>query len=332
MKKTRILIVALALTLLLSALPVLAETQFYGLSRTFYLYGNMYDTYTGPATVKAVLNYLTGQNWSQEEVAKSSKTNENGTYLKNMVAAINASQDISKLAHYTGNDFETMVYSLWDTVVRRDTPAILGVHSSKAMGWPHDMSKSKFVLVYQMSEDLSQFKIADPRGISDGGNVESFYTVSAKMLYDAYVKANTGLTYGIDAVKEKPVEEPKVKEEVLLKIEPTMLNAKNLDSARLTMTNNRSVTVTTGLAIRLQHWNSSNLKWEYVDLPEDYAFAAIGIELKPYYTHQVEVAWYLNAVKAGSGTYRFEKDYIYNDGSGTPKTEHSYSNNFVYRP
>lgn len=327
MKKTRILIVALAMVIMLTVLPVQAEESFFGLTKTLHLYGNMYDHYTGPATVKAVLNYLTGQNWSQEEVARSSLTNEKGTYLKNMVAAINASQDFKKVAHYTGNDFDTVIYSLYDTVVRRDTPAIIGVNSSVAKGWPHDMSKAKFVLVYQVSGDLSQFKIADPRGISDGGEVKSFYTVSAKALYDAYIQANTGLTYGIDGGREN---DPQPIKTIDMTIDPVIQNKQNLDTATLTYTNNGNVSASTGVMFSLQRWNSGTLKWEDVKIPEGIMWPAMLINLKAGESYEQKVGWYLQEGKAGAGTYRVVKVFQFDEPSAGELTV--YSNNFVYKP
>ena len=227
--KKRLLAVGMALLLALSlGFTALAQPVYYGLTRTFSIYESTTDYNSGPAAVKAVLHYLTGGEYSQSALASACRTDASGTYLKDMIRVINQKQNKKKVALYSDNDYDTVVYSIYDTVVRRDTPAIVGVHGKAANGWAYEMSSGHYIVVYGVSSDLKWFQIGDPFALRHKeAGLPTFYVVHASALYDAYVRASAGLTYGVDRAPEPEpdpdpdvIELPKCCEPILIPLRP----------------------------------------------------------------------------------------------------------------
>lgn len=305
MYKRKIFPILLVLVLLMNALPARAEPLFYGLRNKMTLYGNIKDHYTGPAAAKTVLHYLCGRSFSQNDLADSTKTTAEGTYLQDILNTIHSEQNLKRFELYNGQDYETFVYSIYDTLVRRDSPVIVGIHPDGEKDWPNTITAKRYVVLYQISSDLKQVKMADPMALSDDAAGGPFYELSADILYRAYIHARVGLAYGVDL--PAATEDASSDRTIELTVHPQRTDLSNLAELRYSIVNKSTNGISFGLDYTLQKWNASLNKWQEIPFPETYVFAAVylGI-LKPGEARDYEIP-FLASLQLEAGSYRITK-------------------------
>lgn len=141
----------------------------------------------GPAAVQAALRYINGYAPAQSSVASGCSTTTAGTYVSNMVTYINGQQsrrvyEAEYYYQFTG-DFNT---DLYDGVVVRKAPAIVGLYFNMDQGWAYN-SGLHFMSVYGAMSDKSRFALADPWvGYAGLTNIGWSYAKSAQEISSAY--------------------------------------------------------------------------------------------------------------------------------------------------
>lgn len=306
--------------------PVSAdELVWQGLSQPFTLYANSGPTYTGPAAAKAVLKYTNEVDFTQKQLADMMETDTKGTYLANIVSVLNRNLLNSSMDVYNGRDADTVFCSLYDTVVRNNTPAIIGVKSTTKAGWPYDMDRSRYVVVYGVSSDLRFYKIADPTGlVSSTDQIEHFYVVSASALYNAYVAANTGLTYIVnqESIAKKGFDVGSIS----LVVTPDRISLAKPTTSKYKVVNNSDSKLVYGSDFSLQRYDSREKAWVEVGSAsrsgEVLIWIAVAYELKAhsFSTYDLPLEFYTLA----PGIYRLVKQVSTNN-----MTHEIYSNKFM---
>lgn len=300
------LIAALCISL---AVPVAAKDEVWqGLSKRFYIFGSVQDNYSGPAAVKAVLHYDSACTCEQKQIAEWTKTTDKGTKLADIVDTLNKRISKHKLDVYNSDDFDTVIYSLYDTVVRKDVPAIIGVKADTKQGWAYDMDRSRYVLIYAVSSDLKSFKVADPLALQRSENgIPHFYTVSAAALYDAYLRANTGLSYVLN--REAPDAGTVPANSPSLLVSPEIGSLSQEDAFTYQIVNNTGSPLHFGSPFSLQRYLSASKSWEEVkpDTADGFGFVwtAIWYELPAGST--AKFSFSLKGFAPGPGIYRLVK-------------------------
>ena len=264
--KLKKIVISLVLILALSfslKLQVQAADNMRGLKDKFTIYSYTRNNYTGVASTKSVLLYLSGFEYDQSELAGLLKASEDGTYLSNIVDFINQQYRKQEIDIYDGDDFDTVIYSLYDTVVRKDTPSIIGVMSDQSEGWPYDMAFPRYVVVTGVSEDLKYVRIADPTGpISKNDEIESFYNVPVEVVFKAYEGANTGLTYvkDIDIMEKYGVEDSTV----AFILDSNLYQNDGNKQIDTLVINNSDVVMTYSVAINVQQYDEATRAWKLI--------------------------------------------------------------------
>lgn len=315
----RALAVFLAGLLFFSSLPVSAEEGYWqGLTDQFVVYRSLESAFSGPACAKAVLFHLLGEEISQKQLAREAGTDEEGTYLFNLVKVLNGYQVYKRFAAFKGKEFDTFKGLLYETVVRGKTPVIVGVEGKRSEGWPHE-DKEKYVMVYQMTADQAWSKIVDPDLLNaDGDNEEAFFTLATEDLYKAYRHSADGLAYAVPGAGQLSDDVPQGKVSILLPDEIGPADVKKLNYDLINTTDgpiyyNEDFTLERNIA---------QGEWEEVELPGTHvvnvSYKLPGGKKKTFSTD------ILDRLNAGPNGYRLSKTVVL-DGELTV----IYSNRFV---
>ncbi|RZJ91784.1 MAG: hypothetical protein EOO20_04105 [Chryseobacterium sp.] len=109
---------------------------------------------------------------------------------------------------------------------------------------------------------------------------------------------------------------------VLLSLEPNLFKLSEIpDTVTLTITNNTSDTITTGLYYQIESFE--NNEWKEVS-PKDMVFHDLGWKLKPSDTENFQMKLYKDQIDYRAGKYRIVKYYLNSDYRKTKEKQNVY--------
>ena len=169
----------------------------YALSMTYR--GQETKMSCGPACVRMVLEYLTGNPYQEKEIRnKTNYTIETGTCLSDLVAYLNEEQSGAEYMEVYQGTKDTMKNCLYNAIAKYGRPVIIGVQPSASAAIPWNGSEGHFLIIDSCNADKSEVTVLDPWGRFMGyrdGEGTHWYTLTMDDLYDGYSAINCGLAY-----------------------------------------------------------------------------------------------------------------------------------------
>lgn len=163
-------------------------------SLDMFYYGQKKEPSCGPACVRMVLRYFTGNSYEEETICQNTGYSDlTGTRLGDLVEYINAELDREEYRTYFKETEERMRDSIYNAIKVNARPVIIGVVPGKMEGSPYNGSNGHFLVVYGCKSDKTSVAIMDPWAGYKGDSEEYYcYLLPMESLYAGYEAINSG--------------------------------------------------------------------------------------------------------------------------------------------
>lgn len=168
--------------------PMPRAATLYSISDNYRLYRQERSYYCAPACVKSILKYITGDTFSQSDLAEEMYTTSTGTPIMNVKTCLNNNQDDYNYNLWNTIDFDTteMCTYIYFTVYRRSKPLLFGLGPTSEDYWEYANSGEHAVNIIGIYSDKSKLEIADP-GYGLFGSIYERSARDANRFYEAMI-------------------------------------------------------------------------------------------------------------------------------------------------
>ena len=101
----------------------------------------------GPASVRMILGYLTGTNYSEKTIRDNTKYSIYvGTYLVDLLIYVKKQKTRNNYVSAYDNNYSDMCSKLYNGIANYDAPPIIGIKGNENQGWEYDFSNGHYVV------------------------------------------------------------------------------------------------------------------------------------------------------------------------------------------
>jgi len=135
---------------------------------TFTMYQQTQSNYCVPATLKSMVQYITGSSDSQTTIATAVGTGPGGTDPTKLAPYLNSKQSQVYYIYSASPSQTTMVNDLYYDIVTMESPGSIGIVNTTGANW-HYSTDGHSLVVNAIYDDKSKIQIADPLGGTQAG-------------------------------------------------------------------------------------------------------------------------------------------------------------------